>query len=274
MAIDDDDDFEDDDEIGLFEDYEEGEIGTIRFCRRTGSSAPARCGASFRGMLGPRPLQRLRRRDRGGPPGRLTGPGGGGERLPPIPIRQRKIAMHRAWNGKPFIIRSGTTPGRSRTATAASRASPAASSHNGEEGASPVPATTAGLDQPPAESLIRQMGWRQKHADEMSDLPTGTRSIAATWARATFRGAIGRRCAARASGASPAGRGLKAMFGTYCRLGVPVWSTDREGDPGGPAPAPGDGALRSARSAPAPRLLPADAGFHHCEQELVREYRL
>lgn len=64
------------------------------------------------------------------------------------------------------------------------------------------------------------------------------------------------------------------MFGTYCRLGVPVWSSDRE-------------VIRAAR-----RLLAARARrgrdlraerhafyrqmleFHHCGQALVREYRL
>ena len=40
-------------------------------------------------------------------------------------------------------------------------------------------------------SLIRQMGWRQKHADEMSDLPYWhQKHRREPWARATFRRAI------------------------------------------------------------------------------------
>jgi hypothetical protein len=64
------------------------------------------------------------------------------------------------------------------------------------------------------------------------------------------------------------------VFGTYCRLRVPVWSTDRE-------------VIRASR-----RLLSARARrgrelraerhafyrqmleFHHGEQDLVREFRL
>ena len=64
------------------------------------------------------------------------------------------------------------------------------------------------------------------------------------------------------------------MFGTYCRLAVPVWSADRE-------------VIRACRkllSAQAKRgrefrterhaLFRQMLEFHHCEQELVREYRL
>jgi hypothetical protein len=64
------------------------------------------------------------------------------------------------------------------------------------------------------------------------------------------------------------------MFGTYCRLGVPVWSTDRE-------------VIRAARQLLSARTrcgreLRAERHafyrqileFHRCEQELVREYRL
>lgn len=50
MAIDD-DDFEDDDELELFEDYEDGEIGYVRFLQAHGVERTcARCGTPFRGM--------------------------------------------------------------------------------------------------------------------------------------------------------------------------------------------------------------------------------
>jgi hypothetical protein len=49
MAMD--DEFEDDDEIELFEDYEDGEIGYARFLRAHGVDRECRrCGAAFRGM--------------------------------------------------------------------------------------------------------------------------------------------------------------------------------------------------------------------------------
>ncbi len=64
------------------------------------------------------------------------------------------------------------------------------------------------------------------------------------------------------------------MFGTYCRLGVPVWSTDREVIRAArrllSATVRRGRALRAERHAFLRQMLE----FHHCEQELVREYRL
>ncbi|MBB5224645.1 hypothetical protein HNP73_004624 [Amaricoccus macauensis] len=64
------------------------------------------------------------------------------------------------------------------------------------------------------------------------------------------------------------------MFGTYCRLGVPVWSTDREVIRAArrllSATARRGRALRTERHAFLRQMLE----FHHCEQDLVREYRL
>jgi len=64
------------------------------------------------------------------------------------------------------------------------------------------------------------------------------------------------------------------MFGTYCRLGVPVWSTDREVIRAArrllSARARRGRALRAERHAFLRQMLE----FHHCEQDLVREYRL
>lgn len=64
------------------------------------------------------------------------------------------------------------------------------------------------------------------------------------------------------------------MFGTYCRLGVPVWAADRD-------------VIREARrllsrAARHGRAMRAERhaffrqmlDFHHGEQDLVREYRL
>ena len=57
------------------------------------------------------------------------------------------------------------------------------------------------------------------------------------------------------------------MFGTYCRLGVPVWSTDREVIRAARRLLGGDGAGgRAPRRAPC--LLRQMLEFHHCEQEL------
>jgi len=64
------------------------------------------------------------------------------------------------------------------------------------------------------------------------------------------------------------------MFGTYCRLGVPVWSTDREVIRAAhrllSTRARRGRALRAERHAFLRQMLQ----FHHCEQDLVREYRL
>ena len=64
------------------------------------------------------------------------------------------------------------------------------------------------------------------------------------------------------------------MFGTYCRLGVPVWSADREVIRASrqllSARARRGRELRAERHAFYRQMLE----FHHCEQELVREYRL
>ena len=50
MAMDD-DDFEDDDELELFEDYEDGDIGYARFLQARGVDLTcAGCGTPFRGM--------------------------------------------------------------------------------------------------------------------------------------------------------------------------------------------------------------------------------
>jgi hypothetical protein len=64
------------------------------------------------------------------------------------------------------------------------------------------------------------------------------------------------------------------MFGTYCRLGVPVWSTDLEVIRASrqllSARAKRGRELRAERHAFYQQILE----FHHCEQEVVREYRL
>jgi hypothetical protein len=82
MAMD--DDFEDDDEIEIFADYEDGEIGYAPVSPgiRDGPGVPA-LRRRFPGHAGPRLLQRLRRRDRGGSSSGLTGSlglGGSGPR--------------------------------------------------------------------------------------------------------------------------------------------------------------------------------------------------
>lgn len=43
-------DFEDDDELELFEDYEDGTSATPGFFRHAAWTLPARCGTPFRGM--------------------------------------------------------------------------------------------------------------------------------------------------------------------------------------------------------------------------------
>jgi len=64
------------------------------------------------------------------------------------------------------------------------------------------------------------------------------------------------------------------MFGTYCRLGVPVWSTDREVIRASrrilSARAKRGRELRTERHAFYRQML----GHHHCEQKLVRDHRL
>ena len=64
------------------------------------------------------------------------------------------------------------------------------------------------------------------------------------------------------------------MFGIYCRLGVPVWATNCEVIRAAlqllSAHARRGRALRAERHAFLRQMLK----FHHCEQDLVREYQL
>ena len=91
MAMGDDDFEDDDDEFELFEDYEDGDIGYAGFSRPAAWTAPAPSAALLSAACRTMSLHRLRRRDRGGPPGHCR-TCRRGQAPPAIPNGDRRVA--------------------------------------------------------------------------------------------------------------------------------------------------------------------------------------